>query len=175
VLPAGLAVAFVAVVVTAILDDDPAGAPTLQPGAPGETIDTAGLPGIGDHWHAVYTYVVCDVVQPPAPAWDGTGIHTHGDGIIHMHPFKASEEGSGARLVKWFEYGGGLLNEDEVRLPGDFETHRNGDECPDGSAGVVQVFVNGERLEDYMSYIPADGDQITIVFGPELDFIRAVY
>ena len=169
--------AFVAVVVTAILDDDTARAPTPAPTeAPAATIGFGGSPRIGDdHWHAVYTYVVCDVVQPPAPAWDGTGIHTHGDGIIHMHPFRASEEGNGARLVKWFEYGGGVLSEDEVRLPGDSETHRNGDECPDGSPGVVQVFVNDERLDDYMSYVPRDGDRITIVFGPELDFIRAVY
>jgi hypothetical protein len=180
VLPAGLAVAFVAVVVTAMLDDGTASAPSGEDPsatlAPAETVGAGGSPRVGDdHWHAAYQYIVCGVLHRPAPAWDGTGVHTHGDGIIHIHPFTRSEEGAGARLVKWFEYGGGILDEDEVRLPGESWTHQNGQECPDGAPGVVQVFVNGERLYDYMSYIPRDGDRITILFGPEEAFARILY
>ena len=128
-------------------------------------------PGIGsDHWHARYAFVVCDEAQPNAPFWEA-GVHTHGDGIIHIHPFTAAEEGRGARLVKWFEYGGGVLKEDEVRLPGDDVTYRNGDECQDGSEGLLQVFVTPaatgveEELEDWSEYIPQDGDRIIIEFA----------
>jgi len=91
---------------------------------------------------------------------------------MHIHPFSADEEDAGARLVKWFEYGGGVLDEDRVRLPGSSETYENGDECPDGTIGLVQVFVNGNLETDYEEYIPQDGDSIVIVFGPDREFVR---
>ncbi len=126
-----------------------------------------GAPRIGvDHWHAPYTYYICGEKQPPAPTFSGVGVHTHADGIIHMHPFQQSEEGAGARLTKWFGYGGGKLDGDEVRMPGSADTYKNGDECPDGTIGEVQVFANGAKIEDYKSYIPKDGDLVRIVFGP---------
>jgi hypothetical protein len=174
VLPAALAVALVAVVVAAFLDDGTATAPSADVDdgpVSGGGSGTEGAPRVGqDHWHALYQYVVCGVTQPPAPTWEG-GVHTHSDGIIHIHPFSESEEGQGARLVKWFEYGGGVLTEEEVRLPGQSETHRNGDECPDGSRGVVQVFVNDERIDDISGYLPQDGDLIIIAFGPERELV----
>jgi hypothetical protein len=136
-----------------------------------ESAGTITGPRITDHWHARYEYWVCGEPQPNAPEWS-SGIHTHGDGLIHIHPFQESEEGRGARLVKWFEYGGGVLTQDEVRLPGDQSTYSNGDECPDGSTGVVQVFVAtvaGEeaKLDEWSEYIPQDGDYVLIAFGPE--------
>ena len=168
VLPAGLVVAFVAIAVAALLEDDRATAPS--PGSGGEE---TGAPRVGeDHWHAAYEYIVCGELQPPAPTWSGSGVHTHGDGVIHIHPFRQSEEGAGARLARFFEYGGGVLDDDEVRMPGSSVTYRNGDECPDGTIGVVQIFVNGEHMMDYERYIPQDGDRIEIVFGPKRDFVR---
>jgi hypothetical protein len=127
-----------------------------------------------DHWHAKYDYVVCDEARPNAPFWE-TGINTEGDGIIHINPFTAAEAGRGARLVKWFEYGGGVLTDDEVRLPGDDMTHESGDQCRDGSGGLVQVFVTPaatgveEELEDWGDYIPQDGDLVVIYFGRDLN------
>lgn len=128
--------------------------------------DPAAAPGpvVGSHWHAAYEVWVCSERQPNFPAWS-SGVHTHSDGIIHIHPFQASEEGEGARLVKFFEYGGGLLTETEMRMPGSTHTFRNGDRCPDGSAGVLGVRVNGDPLSGLMEYIPADGDRIVITFG----------
>ncbi len=126
-----------------------------------------GAPRIGkDHWHATYKYFVCGQVQPNFPTWEGVGVHTHGDGIIHIHPFTPAEEGSGARLEKWFEYGGGKLTGDEVRAPGSSKTYANGDACPDGRPGVVQVSVNGAPLDDWSRFIPHDGDRVRISFGP---------
>ncbi len=170
VLPAGLAVAFVAVVVAAVFDDGKATAPGGSPEPNGGA--TAGPPRTDDHWHATYEYIVCGDQQSLAPLFSGVGVHTHGDGIIHIHPFQQSEEGAGARLVKWFEYGGGLLDGDEVRMPGSAVTFKNGDECPDGTIGTVQIFASGERIQDYEDYIPQDGDHIGIVFGPERGVVR---
>ena len=118
-----------------------------------------------DHWHAVYQVFICGQRQPNFPTWE-SGVHTHADGVIHIHPFVPSEEEEGARLTKWFEYGGGLLTLLEMRVPGGDQVYRNGDRCPDGSEGVLQVFVNGERLDDWSDYIPQDGDRIWVEFGP---------
>ncbi|MCH7810316.1 MAG: hypothetical protein IH863_07035 [Chloroflexi bacterium] len=172
VLPAGLAVAFVAIVVAGVLGSDRATAPSPS-GSPEPSGDAAVPPRMGeDHWHATFEYIVCDELQPLAPTFEGAGVHTHGDGIMHIHPFTPSEEGVGARLVKWFEYGGGLLDDDEVRMPGSAETYKNGEECPDGTIGTVQIFANGSRIQDYEKYIPKDGDRIVIVFGPERSAVR---
>ncbi len=128
---------------------------------------TTGAPRIGvDHWHATYEYIVCGQKQPNFPEWRA-GVHTHEDAIIHMHPFDPSEEGAGARLVRWIGYGGGKLDGDEVRAPGTRTTHKNGELCDDGQEGVVQVFANRQKLDNYTRYIPQDGDAVQIIFGPE--------
>ncbi len=128
-----------------------------------------GAPRIGDHWHARFSYFVCGVRQPNPPVFSGE-VHTHGDGIIHIHPSTPSYEGSAARLVKWFEYGGGKLTKKEIQMPGDPVAHKNGDTCSDGSVGEVQVYVtdsSGTRKLDRVDrYIPHDADQIRFVFGP---------
>jgi hypothetical protein len=136
-------------------------------GASNEEAQSQSLPGphIGDHTHATYQIFVCGERQPNFPVWEG-GVHTHGDGIIHMHPFTPAEEGDGARLVNFFEYGGGLLSLTDMRLPSSDQTLRNGDECPDGSDAVLQVYLNGQPLADWSTYIPQDGDRIRLVFGP---------
>lgn len=126
-----------------------------------------GAPRIGeDHWHASYEYIVCGVKQPNFPTWNA-GVHTHADGFIHIHPNTSAEEGAGARLVRWFEYGGGELDGDTVRAPGTRDEYNNGDECPNGEEGFVQVFVNDVKLDDFSKYIPQDGDNVQIIFGPE--------
>jgi plastocyanin len=132
----------------------------------------AAAPSIGDHWHATYETIVCGEPQPNVRQWSG-GVHTHGSGTVHLHPQTRSEEGVGARLVKWFEYGGdalgtgGTLAKSELQLPGEREVWKNGDGCPDGTEGVLQVFVNTVKMDDWSRYIPQDGDHIRIVFGPE--------
>jgi len=131
----------------------------------GDTRRADTPPARGDHWHATYSYIVCGQRQPNFPTWEA-GVHTHADGIIHIHPFIEAEGGPGARLVKWFEYGGGLLTDEEVRAPGSRDTYRNGDLCPDGRPGEVQVFVNDEPVGDLERYIPQDGDVLRIIFGP---------
>ncbi len=156
VLPAAVAIAIAAIIVATL----------LQPSSASD-IDTKGGPRIGrHHWHATYQTFICGQRQPNFPTWEA-GVHTHADGVIHIHPFLPQEEGAGARLVKWFEYGGGKLTQSEMRMPGSRETYKNGDKCDDGSEAVLQVFVNGEKLDNWSQYIPQDGDRVLIVFGPE--------
>ncbi|MGH2685267.1 MAG: hypothetical protein ACRDJP_07365, partial [Actinomycetota bacterium] len=46
-------------------------------------------PRINEHWHAAYGVNICgDWDQPLVDTQnDRLGIHTHEDGIIHIHPF----------------------------------------------------------------------------------------
>lgn len=83
----------------------------------------AGPPRIGDHWHSLYTIYDCDDFVPdfyPNDADDFSGIHTHGDGLIHIHPFHAGVTGQFATV-------GAFMSEIEVEF--DDSTH----ELPDGS------------------------------------------
>ena len=123
-------------------------------------------PSIGDHWHATYEIRVCGQRLPHLAFWEG-GVHTHDDGIVHSHPVQPSEEGEGASLTNWFQYGGGRLSPDSILIPGAGTTLENGELCPDGTPGVLQIAVNGERLRRWSSYIPQHEDHIVIVFGPE--------
>jgi hypothetical protein len=131
-----------------------------------------GGPRINDYWRATYQVIICGERQPNVPGWE-SGVNTYGDGVIHIRPTTAYEEGAGARLVKWFEYGGdrlgtgARLTKTELQLPGQRDIWKNGDECPDGTEGVLQVFVNDEQMNDWSRYIPQDGDDVRIVFGPE--------
>ena len=139
-----------------------------------------GSPRIGDHWHATYQFFVCGEKQPNARQWDA-GVHTHADGILHIHPFQTFEEGSGARLIKWFEYGGGKLTNTEIKMPGSTKTYKNGDTCPDGKEGELQVYVTRvgstteERLKgsDLDRFLPHDGDRVRMIFGPPEEIIQA--
>jgi plastocyanin len=147
------------------------------------TRSATGAPRIGqDHWHATYQFFVCGQKQPNAPTWEA-GVHTHGDGVVHIHPFNPSEEGAGARLSKWFEYGGGVLKSDEIRMPGSDRTWKNGDTCTTEEGieeeGTVQLYVTSageaERQltgRDITRYLPHDGDRIRLIFGPEQEIIQ---
>jgi uncharacterized cupredoxin-like copper-binding protein len=133
------------------------------------TRSATGAPRINqDHWHATYQVFICGQRQRNFPTWEA-GVHTHGDGVIHIHPFVTSEEGAGARLVKWFEYGGGKLSQTEMHMPGTpkDQVYKNGEKSKEGCEGVLQVFVNGEKMENWSRYLPQDGDRVRIVFGPE--------
>src|SRR3954453_23045374 len=52
---------------------------------------SAVAPAVCDHYHNAFGIFVCDkylpaLVDSTAPA--SLGIHTHGEGIIHIHPFQ---------------------------------------------------------------------------------------
>ena len=75
-------------------------------------------PQVGDHWHAAYGFYVCDTWLPKitddkeATTIDSStgserladdeyalsGVHTHGDGVIHYHPFSTRAVGKRAKL-----------------------------------------------------------------------------
>jgi hypothetical protein len=93
-----------------------------------------------DHWHAAYGIYVCDKFLPPLTdvGEDRDGIHTHGDGIIHIHPFAASSSGDRARLSVFGKQTGVTFTNDGFTMP-DGTEYKNGYDC-NGQPAKVAVY-----------------------------------
>jgi hypothetical protein len=68
--------------------------------------DMGGIPQIGDHIHQSIAFVVCGEGQlPDLPEFESRqiGIHTHGDGVIHIHPFSQLGVGANATLERYLK------------------------------------------------------------------------
>ncbi|HET9730812.1 MAG TPA: hypothetical protein VFR41_15380, partial [Acidimicrobiia bacterium] len=83
-----------------------------------------------DHWHAALGVYDCDhwlgngQKGPGTWDWPGTsstgifrvgtqvyaGMHSHGDGIIHMEPSQSDEAGRNATVGRYFSFGGWNLS-----------------------------------------------------------------
>lgn len=122
------------------------------------------LPEVGSHWHAGYTIEICGETLPPRPASPGD-VHTHGDGLIHVHPSTYRTAGENANLARFVASIGGTLRDSVLDVPGR-RTLRNGDRCQNGEEGRVAVYVNGDRIAEPAAYVPQDGDEVRIAFEP---------
>ncbi len=118
-------------------------------------------PRVGAHWHAPFSVEVCGraLSFPPSPG----NVHTHGDGVIHVHP-ETDEEGRGATLAAFFQSLGMSVQQDGLVLPGG-RRFRNGDLCGD-KPGRLRVWVNDRELtvEEFLRYYPQDRDRIRVSF-----------
>lgn len=92
-----------------------------------------------DHWHAAYGFYVCDAFLPPLvdEGPDTTGLHTHGDGLIHIHPFLASAAGKNATLGKWGETVGVEFGDSSFTVDG--TTYADGYDCA-GTPATVAIY-----------------------------------
>jgi hypothetical protein len=137
---------------------------------------SAEAPTFGDHWHAAYGVYACDdFVAPLADQQgDANGIHTHEDGLIHIHPTSTQATGDNATLGVFDEETGLKLEDDRLEIPGGKTYVEGEDEC-DGKPGVVQVAVwdnpdDGEPeivTEDMEDIKLGENQLLTIAFAPE--------
>jgi hypothetical protein len=66
--------------------------------------DLGGVPQIGDHIHQAFGVYVCDQFLTALPLFESVnGIHTHADGVIHIHPKSALASGANATLGRFFK------------------------------------------------------------------------
>jgi hypothetical protein len=94
----------------------------------------------GDHWHSAYGVYLCDhFAAPITDQRDPNGIHTHGDGVIHVHPYVPKAAGKNANLGQFADAVHLTLNAGELKLPGGHD-YRDGDKCS-GKAGRVRIHV----------------------------------
>lgn len=150
--------------------------------------DASVAPVIGEHWHAALDFYVCGEFlnrdgQPTViPEFENeTGIHTHGDGVIHVHPFSSGGAGERATLGKFLEDTDIELSNDELTIGANElaepRTWTEGDNQCDGEDAEVVVAkwenVQGEGkpalLTDGLDDIRFrnDGEGYTIAFVPE--------
>ncbi len=121
------------------------------------------LPRVGDHWHARYSVTICGQTLTQFPYTPGN-VHTHGDGVIHIHPQTPFESGRNANLG-WFFAGAGVeFARGKLELP-DGRRFHDGDQCPNGQPGRVRLLVNGKPSDSFEQYVPQNGDQIVVEFG----------
>ena len=132
-------------------DDDAAATP----------VQTAPGAEVGEHWHAALTIRVCgqELVEPQFPG----EIHTHGDGLIHIHPSSVGSAGKNATLRTYFQRSQIGLTATSIRLPGRPE-FTGGSECPNERPGRLSVRINDAERSGFLDYPLQDGDRIDIVF-----------
>ena len=126
----------------------PGATTTTVPGAttttvPGDTTTTSGP--------STTIALAGDVPgQFQAPFQDATtdvnGIHTHGDGVIHVHPFNTSSAGRNANLSVFMAQVGVTLTDEELSFPdpsgaGTITFKEGVTKCQGGKDGQVQVGV----------------------------------
>ncbi len=111
--------------------------------------DGAGSPKVGEHWHAAYGMKVCDVTLPKlAGDLEGTdafnliGVHSHGDGVIHYHPYSSKSTGNRAKLGVFLNIYDVDLTDSALKLP----AAQGGEEfsIKDGKLVVKQ---NGKEID----------------------------
>ena len=118
---------------------------------------------IGDHLHASVRVEICgeDIRLPASPG----GVHSHGDGRIHIHPQSAADAGPNANLGRFFDSIPMIVEFDRIQAPG-AELYENGQACPDGNPGTVQVLVNGQDITDtFRDYTPQERNLVEVYFA----------
>ncbi|GIU85331.1 MAG: hypothetical protein KatS3mg008_2106 [Acidimicrobiales bacterium] len=126
-----------------------------------------------DHWHAAFGIWGCDkwLPNPTDTQGDRYGIHTHGDGLIHIHPTSSAAAGENAKLRVFFDEIGLEIDEDSFTTAAG-DTFREGSRCK-GGRGVIQLLrwrpgeFDGEPQvieEDIADYRPRNGEALALVF-----------
>ena len=123
------------------------------------TRDAVAAPTLSDHWHSAYGIYDCATQSylPPVNdvGPDALGIHTHGDGLMHIHPFSANATGKGATLEVFLDQVQIDISADRIRLATGEELEA-GVDC-DGEPAVIQVL----RWSDALAADTTDPEVIT--------------
>jgi hypothetical protein len=140
--------------------------------------DPASPPRVDrDHFHIAYGVFVCDHFVPPFDdvRLDHIGIHTHGDGLIHVHPSTDRAAGDAATLAVFGDAVGMRIDDGALQLPSG-GAYRDGRDCFDRPARWIarqwEADAPGSEPVTYTSdlaQIRLDGDRraLTIAFLPE--------
>jgi hypothetical protein len=121
-----------------------------------------------DFWTAALGVDVCGTWLPNAPSFGlETGLHSHGDGLIYVHPMTPDEAGDHATVGLFLERGGWNVSDDEVEV-WDGEVHRVGDRCPNGEVTKVRWWLDGvEQRGDLDDHVPRNGQVIVVSFDAD--------
>jgi len=135
-----------------------------------------------DHWHAYLGVNVCGTWLAAAPAFESPlGIHSHGDGLMHIHPYSSAASGKNATVGRFIadnEGAGWNLDSTSLKLWDGVE-HRDGDKCTSGEfAGkkASVVWATGHfgdpwkgtpRKGNPADFNPQNADIVAVAFLPK--------
>lgn len=127
--------------------------------------DPLTSPTTADHWHAAYTIYDCgDRVPPFQGQIDPDGIHSHGDSLIHTHPYNSSATGDDARVGVFLDAMDASIEVEGIFADnGEFAPILAEDGC-DGEPGVIKAA--------RWNIGAAGGPEIVEVFEDDFDDIR---
>lgn len=137
-----------------------------------------GTAGTGDHWHAALGIYNCDhfEVSPITRGddWpDPSGIHSHNDDVIHIHPFVSSATGSRARMKVYFETMGLKFTDDELELTNG-TTLRSDTDCNGKNATLRIARFDVDNPDDPIEIITSDLGDVRFVADREAFTIALV-
>ena len=93
------------------------------------------------------------------------GMHSHGDGLMHLEPQTSEFVGKNGKLGNFFRVNGLQLSSTSVAF--DTADLKNGDTCAK-APGKLHWLVNGkERVGNPAEYVVRNRDWIVIAFLPE--------
>lgn len=129
--------------------------------------DAESRPGLSDHWHSAYTVWDCTDgdggahqpifegrLNPQGYPYDPEGIHSHSDGIIHIHPFTANAAGEDAVMAKFFESMFVTMDENGITA-GEFGVISAVGAVCDGQPAVMQIV----RWSNALTAVAAEPDE----------------
>lgn len=134
-----------------------------------------------DHWHSAFAVDICGEIQSPIAEFESTdGVHTHGDSVIHIHPYSEGASGENATLGVFLEGAGIELTDDSLTI-GDQTWTEGEDTCGEGEDAepgelVVAQWRDIQNTEDNPALIDSDfnetrfredGEGYTVAFVPE--------
>jgi hypothetical protein len=121
-----------------------------------------------DFWTAALGVKVCGTWLANAPpAGLDTGVHSHGDGLVYIHPFSPDEAEKNATLGLFLKRGIWKVTQDSLQV-WDGTTHHNGDACPNGGPAELRWWVDGvEQHGDPGGLLPRDGQVIALSFDSD--------
>lgn len=130
-------------------------------------------PKLGDHWHMAFGVWNCGKWErSPAAGDDPIGIHTHGDGLIHLHPFVSAAAGANAVFGKFLNVEKIKVTSTELDFNG--KTLKAGTTCQ-GKKATVRTLWWDNRNTKVPKVITTDPSKIALrdqaivvlAFGPD--------
>ena len=135
-----------------------------------------------DHWHAVYGVYNCntgDYLPAFQSTQDDTGIHSHGDGLMHIHPFFELSSGDNAQIRHWISEMNVEITPEQISVNNPFDPPVQlvaGAECGDGSGTAEIKLLHWDFDFEVRDGNRTDPEVITADFGEvKFDHDREVY
>ena len=149
-----------------------------------------------DHWHAAFDVYVCDGFDGPFGdiTADVGGLHSHADGLVHIHPWTEAFSGRNATFGLFAEQIGVGLADGTMAVPPPWEEPdfdrppetttglplvewSDGDSCPSGPGRVALFVWPPDATDDTEPEVitsdiagtrfSADGQRFVLAFAPD--------